>query len=242
MIFSIIVTSARPRTGKTLVGRLLVEHFLLAGAHPEIYDTDAPDGSLALCYPEDSRIIDLNRVPDQVGLFDALTRPGLRPRIVDIAHHGAKKIVTLMRESNFVGEARAQKIEPVIVYVAATDPESFELGRQLRAEFDCPFVLVENAHLGPVSAFTQESSGYRALRIARPRVTITELEPAHMKLIEHPAIPWNRMMRETTTELTFVQHEAIKRWLLRSFRQVHHALHNLEELYAVQPARQGSGG
>ena len=168
MNFAIIVASARARSGKTLLARLLAEHFILSGQQPAIFDTDATAAPLVARFPNDAIALDIDRVTDQMALFDGLSAPAANSRIVDLTHGAFKKFFDLMLDSDYIREARANGIEPVVFYIAGTDQEAFEQANELRYRIgDCPFVFVENACLGEIKQSIRDSEDFRSLADCR---------------------------------------------------------------------------
>src|SRR5258706_9526203 len=90
-----------------------------------------------------------------------------------------------MQDSDFVSEARARLVEPVIFYIADRNPDAYEEGRILRERFqDGALVLVENAYLGPVKERTRRSGGYRAFESHDLCIALPRLEPEIADAIE----------------------------------------------------------
>lgn len=243
MIFTAIVASARARTGKTLLARLLAENFILSGQRPAIYDTDSHEPKLSSYFPDDAVARDLDRVPDQMALFDTLVAESSRPQVVDVTHRSFRKFFDLMRDSSFVMEARTHRIEPVVFYIPATDPDSFESGRQVRDELgDCPFVVVENTYLGDVRSFARFGAGYHAMMSHRPRVVIPALEESLVKTIDDPMLSISNFIRQPHPELSFAVHDRLGIWLLQTFRQIYGVMQDLGHRYDEGLAQPRQGG
>lgn len=242
MTFTAIVASVRPRTGKTLFARLLAENFVLSGTRPAIYDTDATERTLAACFPEDGVALNLDSVPDQMKLFDTLAVDSPKSRVVDVVHRSFHKFFDLMRSSDYVGEARAHGIVPVIFYIPANDPDSFDRGRELHEQFPaCPFVPVRNACLGEVPPFTRLGAGYRVLEGLQPHIDLPAFDPSLANVIEDPRMSWSEFMQQTRSELSFVGHDGMRSWLLRSLREVYNALQSIQTRGAGRPLREREG-
>jgi hypothetical protein len=140
-----MITSLHGRTGKTLLARALIDYFVLSGSKPCIFDTDAIERGLYALFPNAAHVVDLTIVRDQMMLFDTLAKPSLEMRIVDVAHYTFAKFFELLRNTDFVLEARSHNIVPVIFYIPDRNADSFEAGAVLRDTFpECPFVVVEN--------------------------------------------------------------------------------------------------
>lgn len=229
--YTYIIASLHGRTGKTLLSRLLADHAILSGQQPEIFDTDFVERKLAACFPARAVVIDLDRVPDQMKLFDTLTAPAAVPRIVDLTHRGFRKFFKLMQEIGYVAEARAREIEPVIVYICDREVESYEQGRLLRDHFrDCHFIVVENALLGKPDRQVQQSDHYRSLMAHDLNLYMPLLDPMFAGVIDDPKLSLSEFMSETPVErplgelsLAYLSLEArasIRAWLKEMFGEV----------------------
>src|SRR5689334_18660191 len=163
MSVAAMVCSLHAHSGKTLLARVLAEHFILSGAAPLMFDTDALERRLASCFA-DAVVVDLAAVPEQMILFDSLAWPSPAPRVVDVAHQTARVFLKLLRETDFIAEARANGIVPVLFYIADRDRRSREEAVALLDAFaDCPFVAVGER----ISAAAQRGSARRR-RLPKP--------------------------------------------------------------------------
>ena len=229
MNFAIIVASARARSGKTLLARLLAENFILGGQQPAIFDTDAAAAPLVARFPNDAIALDIERVTDQMALFDGLAASAANSRIVDVTHGSFKKFFDLMLESDYLREARANGIEPVIFYIAGTDQEAFEQANDLRTRIgDCTFVFVENAFLGEIKQSTRGSSEYRALASLPAHMLVPALDPFFMELIEEPDVSLSEFIREPTMKMAPETRAAIRSWLVKPLGEIYRVLGTIE--------------
>lgn len=238
MNFAIIVASARARSGKTLLARLLAENFILSGQRPAIFDTDAVAAPLVARFPNDALALDIERVTDQMALFDGLANPAAHSRIVDLTHGSFKKFFDLMLESDYVREARANGIQPVIFYIAGTDQEAFEQANDLRDRIgNCPFVFVENAVLGEIKQSIRNGGEFRALADLPTRMLIPDLDPFFMEVIEEPDVSLSEFIREPTMKMSPETRAAIRSWLMKVLGEIYRVLSMIEQRDPLPPAR-----
>ena len=246
-----IVTSVHARTGRTLLARVLAEHFVLSGQRPLIFDTDPVDHRLQSCFPHDTIVVDLNETRDQMTLFDTLAAPSPESRVADVSHQAFRKFFRVMSDSGFQSEVRPLNIVPVIFYIADRNPDSYEEGRLLRERFaDTPFVLVENAFVGEPKAVTRMSAGYHALADHELRMRMPALEPEFADVIEDPGLSYSELMRQPMAlddsrasprdDLSFRTRGAIRSWLIAMFREIHRVTRAVEA-QAGSPARETAG-
>jgi hypothetical protein len=196
--FAIIVASPRARTGKTLLARLIADWFLLRERRIEIFDTDAIEKSLAACFPGKAAVIDLDRTVDQMKLFDTLAAPMPESQVIDLTHRSFQKFFKLMRDSDYVSEAKARGIEPVVFYIPDRDAETYEQGRNIRDFFhDAAFVLTENPFLGDIPKETRRSESYLAFKTHRPVFQVPQLDPFLTGVVMDPALSLSEFMRRS---------------------------------------------
>src|SRR5262249_21732448 len=181
MPIAAMVCSLHAHSGKTLLARVLAEHFILSGGAPHIFDTDALERRLAACFP-DALVVDLTTVPDQMLLFDSLAWPSAAPRGVGVAHQTARPVLKpprgtdLVGETDWVPEAGATGIGRVLSYMPAADRRSREEAVALRDAFDdCAFVVVENEFLPRPGAALRASDACQTLAAHPLRVTMARL-------------------------------------------------------------------
>ncbi len=227
---AVIVASLHGRTGKTLLARTLADYFILSGLRPYIFDTDAVDRELHGLFPHDAFVVDLAIVPDQMLLFDTLAVQSARTRIVDVTHRSLITFFQLMRDSDFVSEARSCEVEPVIFYIPDRKVDSFEAGVVLRNNFpDCPFVVVENAFLGEPKD-NARGRAYRALRAHELRFLMPELDEAVAEELEERALSLSDFIRRPISYcaealspdgLSLDLRLVLRAWVFRMFQEIH---------------------
>jgi hypothetical protein len=228
---AVIVASLHGRTGKTLLARVLADYFVLSGTRPLLFDTDVASQALRAAFPYDTVVVDLDATRDQMTLFDTLATRSPEPRVVDVSHHVFRKFFKVMLESDFVAEARARRVAPIVFCLADRTPDAYEEARLLRDRFDCALVLVENAHVGGPKDLTRRSPGYRALEGHDLRMTLPRLDGAIAEAIEDGVSlsdvisrPLSRDAAEDPGALPFDDREALRVWLIAIFRDIHRVI------------------
>ncbi len=140
-----IIASPRPRVGKTLIARLMIE-FFRAGKRPLVgYDLHPREPALAGRFPNLVWPIDISETRGQMALFDRLIADSSSTKIIDLGYGRFDQFFAVMAEIGFVHEARRRLIEPVVLFVtdpaAATVRAYAELRHRLAA---ATFVPVHN--------------------------------------------------------------------------------------------------
>lgn len=236
----LIATSIRPRTGKTLLARLLAEHLALQADPRLLFDTDAAEPRLKEFFPSETTVVDLDRVPDQMKLFDALPAHPDRSQVVDLTHRSFAKFFNLMRDTGYPDEAKSRGVEPVIFYIPDNSAEAYEQGLALRERFkDCGFVLVRNEIISEPGKDALNSSGMIGLSGHKPVVRVPQLDPFFASAVDDVRLSLSDFMRRSTQRegppplppgqmpLAYLSLEArtgIAAWLHIAFNEIRRAL------------------
>jgi hypothetical protein len=130
-----IVASPRPRTGKTLLARALIEFFRTDERPVAGFDLDTMDPMLARILPKFALHADINDTRGQVALFDELIVDDEKPKVVDVSAHAYETFFDLMEQIDFATEAPRRSVEPVILYAANSDALSVKSYDRLRKRF-----------------------------------------------------------------------------------------------------------
>jgi hypothetical protein len=228
-----IVASLAAHTGKTLLARILTDYFMLSGTRPLVFDTDAAGHGLRAAFPFDIVAIDLDSVRDQVILFDTLAARLDQPRVADVSHHVVRKFFKLMQQSDFVPEARARRVEPVVFFIVDRSPGAYAEAAALREHFaDCALVLVENVFVGEPRDATRRSPAYQALAGHPLRMTVPRLDPAIAEAVEDMGFSLGEVISRPLSRgdaapfggLSFEDRELLRAWLLYIFRDIHRVI------------------
>src|SRR5271155_1828509 len=134
-----IVTSPRPRMGKTLLARLLMD-FLRDSGRPLVgFDLNPGEPLLAGRFPKLVWPVDIADTRGQMALFDRLLADTASTKVIDLGYGPFDQFFAVMREIGFVQEAWRRSIEPIVFYItdpaAATVRNYAELQRRLPASF-----------------------------------------------------------------------------------------------------------
>lgn len=240
----LIVASPRPRVGKTLLARLLADHLSLIGEARRLFDTDAADMRLTAFFPGGTTVVDIERVPDQMKLFDSLAMEPASSQVVDLTHRSFGKFFGLMRDIGYVAEAKAAGLETVIFYIPDSEPDSYEQGLVLRDGFrECGFVLVKNAAIGDPSRETLRNRSFQVLAGHSPNILLRQLDPFLVSAVEDVRLSLSDFMRRSMQRqapaplspdqmsLAYLSLEArngITAWLQTTFNEIRRALRDTD--------------
>lgn len=145
----IVVCSDEARNGKTLTARLLMDHLLMTGHDPHVFDCDDPRGRINRFYPDRSTLIGVEKTSGQIRLFDKILAEPNRDYIIDLPSHDLVTFFTVIDDLDFINAAHNAHIELVIAFVLDQTATSVMTARDLRGAYATEtFYLIRNAWNG----------------------------------------------------------------------------------------------
>ena len=139
-----VVTSPRPRMGKTLLARLLME-FFIHNERPLVgFDLNPREPMLAGRFPKLVWPVDVTDIRGQMELFDRLVADTTSIKVVDLGYGPFEHFFRVMGEIGFVPEARRRGIEAIILFVTDQAIATVRTYGELRNAVPATFVPVHN--------------------------------------------------------------------------------------------------
>jgi hypothetical protein len=213
--FITIVTSPRPRVGKTLVARLLADFHLSNGRKVEAFDINGENAALTEFMPDYAAPADVTEIHGQMALFDRLVADDGTYKIVDLGQPAFKSFFAVARQIDLAAEVRRHGLATVVLFIATPDATAVETyGQLLRDLPQAAIVPVHNEILGA----TQRRDKFAAPGPGSTPLHIAALAPGLRKLIERRPFSFADI-RDTPLEM----HMELQRWLRKiyvEFRQM----------------------
>jgi len=139
-----IVCAPRPRVGRTLIARLLVEYFLGSDRRVQAFDVNPNDPMLSQIMPAHTHQATIGDTRGQMSLFDRLIINDGRPKVIDLAPALFDPFFDVVHQIGFVDGARARSIDTVALFVVEDHTRSVQAYRRLIAKH--PGLLVVPVH------------------------------------------------------------------------------------------------
>lgn len=185
-----IVASPRPRIGKTLIARLMIEFFHASGRPLVGYDLNPREPALADRFPKLVWPVDIADTRGQMELFDRLIADNASTKVIDLGYAAFDQFFTVMREIGFLQEAQRRQMEPIVLFMADPAAATVRSYAELRHRLAATFVPVHNESVSLMFA-KEEFPGTRAecgvIRIPR-------LSPIVRGVINRPSFSFNAYM------------------------------------------------
>jgi hypothetical protein len=188
-----IVASPRPRVGKTLIARLLIEYFRSDGRPLVGYDLHPREPALAARYPHLVWALDIGDTRGQMALFDRLIADNTSTKVIDLGYGPFDQFFAVMAEIGFVQEARRRQIEPIVLYVTDPAPATAHTYAELRRRLPATtFVPVHNESVSIM--FAKED--FLPTRAECGVIRIPRLSPIVRGVIDRPSFSFGAYMKK----------------------------------------------
>lgn len=194
-----IVASPRPRVGKTVLARLLVEFFRSGHRPLAAYDLNPRDPVLAGYFPQLVSPIDIADTRGQMMLFDQLIARGPAARIVDLGYGAYDQFFDVIAEIGFIREARRRMMEPVVLFAADRAAATVRAYADLRHRLpDATIVPVHNEFI----SVTCDKEDFPPTRAACRMIRIPRLSQMVRGVIDRPSFSFGAYMVATPDKPT----------------------------------------
>lgn len=211
-----IICSPRPASGKTLLTRLVAEFYRSEARPVNVYDLS--DQGVIEFLPTYTKLASIADIHGQMALFDRLAAGDEVPKVVDLGHEAFADFFTILGQIDFVGEARRHAIEPVILYIADSDPLNTIAYSMLLEKFpELSFLPVRNDAI---------ARGLDAARLFPPRcggvapLHLPQLSDSLRAMVDRRPFSFLDLRRNPPSRLPLELHEELEAWLKLIFLQL----------------------
>jgi len=197
-----MICSSRPRVGKTLLSRMMVEYFRCEERAVAAFDVNPDDYALVDYLPGYTAVASVADTRDQITLFDQVLAMDRRPKVLDIGYTSFDRFFTVIQEIGFVEEARRRGATPVVLFLGDGDRRARQGYAMLCDRFpDLPIVPVINEALPQFARFRDD---FPIAPGGDPQITVPALSAVIRGVIERPSFSFSALAAtaaDTTTEL-----------------------------------------
>jgi hypothetical protein len=205
-----IVCSPRPRVGKTLVARLVLDFHLYTGKPVLPFDANPNDPVLSDYFESES--VSVADTRGQMELFDQLIVADGIAKVVDVASDQFDTFFDVMHKIDFAGEAERAGIPVVILYVAEDHVRSADAYRRLVDRF--PEATLVPVHNELAESFSDQMAPHPP--VSAPAIRIPPLPPYLNGVIRRPGFSFAHHLQRRPEQPT-----QLDRWAARPFVALH---------------------
>ncbi len=188
-----IVASPRPRVGKTLIARLLIDFFRDDGRAAIGYDLNPREPTFTSYFPDSVATVDIAETRGQMALFDRLVGKTGATTIIDLGYGQFETFFAVMIEIGFEREARRRGIEPVVLFVTDNSPATVRAYADVRGRLETTaFVPVHNESVSVM----YEKADFPPSRAEYGLISIPRLSAIVRGVVDRPSFSFGAYMTE----------------------------------------------
>ena len=210
-----IVCSPRPRVGKTLVARLLIDFFLMEGRPVAAFDFAAEEPSLLEYLPGYTTRADVADIGGQMALFDRLLVDDKMAKVVDLAPACFAQFFSVMRQIGFIEDAQRRGIEPVALFIADPHRASAQAYADLQSRL--PEMVLVPVYNEVVAKGQRARENFPLSRAVSVPMQIPALMPLLHRHIEKPPFSFADFRSTPPGDIPLDTYMELHRWMRRVF-------------------------
>jgi len=210
-----IVCSPRPRVGRTLLARLLVDYFRMEGRPVAAFDFETEPPGLADFLPGYTTRAEVADIEGQMQLFDRLIMPDGTGKVVDLAPESFEQFFWVIRRIGFIDDARRRGIEPIALFVADPDRASERAYAGLQSRV--PDMVLVPVYNEAIARGQRARKNFPLSRAVSVPLQIPALAPLLYRYMEKPPFSFADFRSTPPQDIPLNIYMELHRWMRRVF-------------------------
>ena len=215
----IIVGADKGGVGKTTITRTLLDYFNARKIPIRAFDTESPKGTLKRFHPDLTEVVDVNKVPDQMHIFDTISDSTVT--IIDVRAGVLSPTLTALRDIGFIDAAKKGNITFSVFHILGPTVASLdEIAETAEFMTDARYFLVKN-FINNTHFFEWDQATYNSYfnRIKDAvELTIPKLNEMACEQVELASVPYlsfiaNKGANGENANYSFVLRGYVRHWL-----------------------------
>jgi hypothetical protein len=215
----IIVGADKGGVGKTTVTRTLLDYFNARKIPTRAFDTEAPKGTLKRFHPEETEVVDVTRIADQMHIFDTISDSTVT--MIDVRAGLLSPTLTALRNIGFIDAAKKGQITFSVFHILGPSVASLdEIAETADFMADARYFLVKN-FINNTHFFEWDQATYNSYfnRIKDAvELTIPKLNEMACEQVELASVPYlsfiaNKGPNGENAAYSFVLRGYVRHWL-----------------------------
>jgi len=232
-----VVCSPNRQVGKTMLARLLAEHYMADARPVASFDLSDEAPGLADFLTRHVTIPSIQDTRGQVRFFDGLIETPNIPKIVDLSHREFANFFTIVDKIGLFEEAQRRSIEPLILFLIDPSPVAAKAYGLLRRRF-AGISLLPVRNLTVAKGLPYCASFPHASRLV-VSLEIAMLGPAARALVEREKFSFLNLAKQASpySDMSARTRAELDAWFRRArfqFREIELSLIREQILSALQ--------
>jgi hypothetical protein len=217
----ILVGADKGGVGKTTVARTLLDYFSAHQTPVRAFDTEAPRGTLKRFHPDQTEVVDVTQVPDQMKIFDTLGSAAANVTVIDVRAGLLCSTLQALSDIGFLESAKKGQITFAVFHILGPSIASLnEIAETARFVGDANYFLVKN-RINDTTFFEWDPKTYNsyfkeirgASEISIPK--LNEMACEQVEVASQPFVSFiaNKTAKGEPANYSFVLRGYVRHWL-----------------------------
>jgi hypothetical protein len=217
----ILIGADKGGVGKTTVARTLLDYFANHQVRARAFDTEVPRGTLKRFYPDVTDVVDINRVPDQMCIFDTVNSTDATVSLIDIRAGLLSPTLHALRNIGFIEAAKKGHITLVLFHILGPSIASLDEIAETAAYLgDAKYFMVKN-FINNTHFFEWDDATYasyfkkisHAVEIAIQKLPEMAAEQVDLASVPFATFIANKKQSGDPASYSFVLRGYVRHWL-----------------------------
>jgi hypothetical protein len=217
----ILVGADKGGVGKTTIARTLLDYFAAHLTPVRAFDTEAPRGTLKRFHPDQTEVVDVTQVPDQMKIFDTLGSAAANVTVIDVRAGLLSSTLQALSDIGFLESAKKGQITFAVFHILGPSIASLnEIAETARFVGDANYFLVKN-RINDTTFFEWDPKTYNsyfkeikgASEISIPK--LNEMACEQVEVASQPFVSFiaNKNAKGEPANYSFVLRGYVRHWL-----------------------------
>jgi hypothetical protein len=217
----ILVGADKGGVGKTTVARTLLDYFAAHHTPTRAFDTESPRGTLKRFHPDETEVVDVMSVADQMKIFDTLGSAPASVTVIDVRAGLLSATLQALSDIGFIEAAKKGQITFALFHILGPSIASLEeIAEIARFVGDARYLLVKN-FINNTTFFEWDpaiyNSYFKCIQGAE-EITIPKLNEMACEQVEVASVPFisfvgDKNARGQPANYSFVLRGYVRHWL-----------------------------
>jgi hypothetical protein len=217
----ILIGADKGGVGKTTVARTLLDYLTARQVRARAFDTEVPRGTLKRFHPNETEIVDVNHVPDQMKIFDTLHSAEVPVTLIDVRAGLLSPTLRALRDIGFIDAAKKGQLTFAVFHILGPSIASLDEIKEISTFLgDAKYFMVKNfinnTHFFEWDEDTH-SSYFKSVKDA-VEIVIPKLNEMATEQVELASVPFatfinNKKANGDPAAYSFVLRGYVRHWL-----------------------------
>jgi hypothetical protein len=185
-----IVASPRPRVGKTLLARLLMEYVLDNGRPLVGFDLNPREPMVAGRFPKLVWPVDIGDIRGQMELFDRLVADTASTKVIDVGYGPFEQFFSVIGDIGFAQEARRRGMDMIVFFLTDQAMATVRIYAKLQERVPATFQPVHNESASVITS----PADFPPTRPECGTIHVPRLSQVVRGVVDRPSFSFNTYM------------------------------------------------